>query len=98
MRIVSVTDLLVLGIPRKYLRGLDEPHSQRLFPLGCPVVYNFHGYTAATKQLLWERLHNDATISSSKRRRKSPRRIRNERRLAEHRRFIREKCNWARRS
>jgi len=59
VRIVSVTDLLVLGIPQKYPHGLDEPHFQRLFPIGCPVVYNFHGYTAAIKQLLWERPRND---------------------------------------
>jgi len=30
-----------------------------LFPLGCPVVFNFHGYTAAIKQLLWERPQNE---------------------------------------
>lgn len=59
VRLVSVTDLLVLGIPQKYPHGLDEPHFQRLFPLDCPVVYNFHGYTAAIKQLLWERPRND---------------------------------------
>ena len=27
----------------------------RIFPLGVPVVFNFHGYTAAIKQLLFER-------------------------------------------
>jgi xylulose-5-phosphate/fructose-6-phosphate phosphoketolase len=50
VRIVNVTDLLVLGIPQKYPHGLDEDRFQRLFPLGCPVVFNFHGYTAAIKQ------------------------------------------------
>jgi len=55
VRIVNVTDLLVLGIPQKYLHGLDEGRFQRLFPLDCPVIFNFHGYTAAIKQLLWER-------------------------------------------
>jgi len=59
VRVVNVSDLLVLGIPQKYPGGLDEPRFQRLFPLGCPVVYNFHGYTAAIKQLLWERPGND---------------------------------------
>jgi len=59
VRVVSVTDLLVLGIPQKYPLGLDEPHFQRLFPLGCSVVYNFHGYTAAIKQLFWERPRNE---------------------------------------
>ena len=59
VRIVNVTDLLVLGIPQKYPHGLDELRFQRLFPLRCPVIYNFHGYTAAIKQLLWERPGND---------------------------------------
>jgi len=59
VRVVNVTDLLVLGIPQKYPGGLDEPRFQRLFPLECPVVYNFHGYTAAIKQLLWERPNNE---------------------------------------
>ncbi len=55
IRVVVVTRLTVLGIPQKYPPGLDENRFQRLFPLGCPVVFNFHGYTAAIKQLLWER-------------------------------------------
>jgi xylulose-5-phosphate/fructose-6-phosphate phosphoketolase len=59
IRVVNVTDLLILGIPQKYPHGLDEGRFQRLFPLGCPVIFNFHGYTAAIKQLLWERPQND---------------------------------------
>jgi xylulose-5-phosphate/fructose-6-phosphate phosphoketolase len=38
---------------------LDEGRFQRLFPMGCPVIFNFHGYTAAIKQLLWERPQNN---------------------------------------
>ncbi len=59
VRVVNVTDLLTLGIPQKYPHGLDEDRFQRTFPLGCPVVFNFHGYTAAIKQLCWERPGND---------------------------------------
>jgi xylulose-5-phosphate/fructose-6-phosphate phosphoketolase len=59
VRVVNVTDLLVLGIPQKYPGGLDEERFQRLFPPGVPVVFNFHGYTAAVKQLVWERPQND---------------------------------------
>lgn len=59
IRVVNVTDLLVLGIPQKYPHGLEEGRFQRLFPLGCPVIFNFHGYTAAIKQLLWERPQNE---------------------------------------
>lgn len=55
VRVVNVTDLMVLGIPQKYPHGLDEGRFQRLFPLDCPVIFNFHGYTAAIKQLIFER-------------------------------------------
>ena len=57
VRVVNVTDLLVLGIPQKYPHGLLEDRFQRLFPLDVPVLFNFHGYTAAIKQLCWERPH-----------------------------------------
>ncbi|WKZ33558.1 MAG: phosphoketolase family protein [Thermodesulfobacteriota bacterium] len=59
IRVVNVVDILVLGIPQKYPGGLDEARFQRIFPLGCPVLFNFHGYTAAIKQLVWERPGND---------------------------------------
>jgi xylulose-5-phosphate/fructose-6-phosphate phosphoketolase len=58
VRVVNVLDLLVLGIPQKYPHGLDELRFQRLFPLQVPIVFNFHGYTAAIKQLCWERPQN----------------------------------------
>lgn len=59
VRVVNVVDLLVLGIPQKYPHGLDADRFERLFPLDCAVVFNFHGYTAALKQLLWERPQNE---------------------------------------
>ncbi|HEY6221791.1 MAG TPA: phosphoketolase, partial [Candidatus Eisenbacteria bacterium] len=59
VRVVNVMDLMALGIPQKYPHGLDEGRFQRLFPLECPVIYNFHGYTAAIKQLCWERPRNE---------------------------------------
>ncbi|MBI4641237.1 MAG: phosphoketolase family protein [Candidatus Tectomicrobia bacterium] len=59
VRVVNVTDLQVLGIPQKYPHGLDEERFQRIFPLDCPVIFNFHGYTAAIKQLVWERPQNE---------------------------------------
>lgn len=59
VRVVNVTDLIALGIPQKYPHGLTEERFQRLFPLECPVVFNFHGYTAAIKQLCWERPGNN---------------------------------------
>lgn len=59
IRVVNVIDLLVLGIPQKYPLGLDEGRFNRLFPVDCPVIFNFHGYTAAVKQLVFERAHNE---------------------------------------
>ncbi|QEL16736.1 phosphoketolase family protein [Limnoglobus roseus] len=58
VRVVNVTNLLALGIPQKYPHGLDADHFDDLFPPGVPVVFNFHGYTAAVKQLLFERPNN----------------------------------------
>jgi len=58
VRVVNVTDLMTLGVPWKYPHGLEEDRFERLFPLDCPVVFNFHGYTAAIKQLCWERRDN----------------------------------------
>jgi xylulose-5-phosphate/fructose-6-phosphate phosphoketolase len=55
VRVVNVVRLMVLGIPQKYPSGIDEDTFQRVFPLDAPVIFNFHGYTAAIKQLLWER-------------------------------------------
>ncbi len=55
VRVVNVTDLMTLGIPQKYPHGLEEDRFQRIFPIDCPVIFNFHGYTAAIKQLCWER-------------------------------------------
>lgn len=51
--------LLTLGIPQKYPHGLEEDRFQRIFPLDCPVIFEFHGYTAAIKQLCWERPNNE---------------------------------------
>lgn len=58
VRVVNVTDLMVLGIQQKYPHGFDEGRFQRLFPIDAPVLFNFHGYTAAIKQLLFERPQN----------------------------------------
>jgi xylulose-5-phosphate/fructose-6-phosphate phosphoketolase len=59
VRVVNVLDLLVLGIQQKYPHGLDEARFQRLFPIQTPVIFNFHGYTAAIKQLCWERPNSE---------------------------------------
>ena len=38
VRVVNVTDLLVLGIPEKYPGGLTNERFERLFPRGVPVA------------------------------------------------------------
>ena len=58
VRVTNVVRLTVLGIPEKYPSGMDEQKFQRIFPLDCPVIFNFHGYTAGIKQLVWERPGN----------------------------------------
>ena len=59
VRVVNVTDLMTLGVPEKYPHGLEADRFLRLFPLETPVIFGFHGYTAAIKQLCWERPGND---------------------------------------
>lgn len=59
IRMVNVLDMMVIGIPQKYPGGMDEKKFNRLFPGGTPVIFNFHGYTAAIKQLLFERPGNE---------------------------------------
>lgn len=58
VRVVNVTNLMSLGIPQKYPHGVDDGRFRRVFSLGCPVIFNFHGYTAAIKQLVFERTEN----------------------------------------
>jgi len=55
IRVVNVVRLMTMGIPHKYPSGMEEEEFRRIFPYEVPVIFNFHGYTAAVKQLLWER-------------------------------------------
>ena len=55
VRVVNATNLMTLGVPEKYPNGLEGSRFERMFPVDVPVIFNFHGYTAAIKQLLWER-------------------------------------------
>jgi xylulose-5-phosphate/fructose-6-phosphate phosphoketolase len=58
VRVVHVTDLLVLGIPQKYPLLSTNRASTGCFPF-IAHVFKFHGYMAAIKQLLREWPHND---------------------------------------
>lgn len=62
IRVVNVTNLMVLGVPQKYPDGIGEDRFERIFPVECPVIFNFHGYTAAIKQLVFERPENSRFV------------------------------------
>ncbi len=54
-RLVNVTDLLILELDSFHPHGLDATSFEKYFGNECPVIFNFHGYPSAVKQLLWSR-------------------------------------------
>jgi xylulose-5-phosphate/fructose-6-phosphate phosphoketolase len=55
VRVVNVTDLLVLESDSRHPHGLDQGMFDALFTDHCPVIFNFHGYPSALQQLLFHR-------------------------------------------
>ena len=55
VRIVNVTDLMVLEDKTKHPHGLDAEMFDALFTPDKQVIINFHGYPSAVKQLLFGR-------------------------------------------
>lgn len=55
IRVVNVTDLLVLESESKHPHGLSQEMFEALFTANCPVIFNFHGYPSALSQLLFHR-------------------------------------------
>ena len=55
LRVVNVTDLLVIESESRHPHGLDEEMFDALFTPHCPVIFNFHGYPSALQQLLFHR-------------------------------------------
>lgn len=55
IRVVNVTDLLVLEKNSLHPHGLDDELFDSLFTEHQPVIFNFHGYPSALKQLLYGR-------------------------------------------
>lgn len=55
VRVVNVTDLLVLEEKSEHPHGLDADMFNALFTPDRPVIVNFHGYPSAVKQLLFGR-------------------------------------------
>jgi xylulose-5-phosphate/fructose-6-phosphate phosphoketolase len=55
LRVVNVTDLLILEKESEHPHGLDQTLFDALFTADAPVIINFHGYASAVKQLLFGR-------------------------------------------
>lgn len=55
LRVVNVTDLLVLARSGEHPHGLDDTLFSALFTPDRPVIVNFHGYPSAVEQLLFGR-------------------------------------------
>ena len=55
VRVVNVTDLLVLAAPGDHPHGMAATEFEALFGRELPIVFNFHGYPSAVHQLLHHR-------------------------------------------
>lgn len=55
LRVINVTDLLVLESESRHPHGLDQKLFESLFTQDSPVIFNFHGYPSALQQLLFHR-------------------------------------------
>ncbi len=58
-RFVNVSELNVLGVRHFFPNGLDDLAFNALFPEERNVVFSFHGYPGAIKQLLFDRKRNE---------------------------------------
>ncbi|HEX8844705.1 MAG TPA: phosphoketolase family protein [Pyrinomonadaceae bacterium] len=55
VRVVNVTDLLILELESFHPHGLTQAAFDDLFTADKSVIFNFHGYPMAVKQLLFNR-------------------------------------------
>lgn len=55
VRVVNVTDLLILGRDGIHPHALDQDAFDSLFTADKPVVFNFHGYPKDVAALLFSR-------------------------------------------
>jgi xylulose-5-phosphate/fructose-6-phosphate phosphoketolase len=55
VRVVNITDLMILEGDAEHPHGLSEELYNGLFPPKKPVIYNFHGYPSVVKQLIFSR-------------------------------------------
>lgn len=54
VRVVNVTDLMVLGFTHSHRLTADE--FEAIFTPDKPIIFNFHGYPSAIKSLAYERV------------------------------------------
>jgi len=59
VRVVNVTDLLVLEAESKHPHGMNQELFEILFTPDRPVIFNFHGYHSALYQVLFGRGKSD---------------------------------------
>jgi xylulose-5-phosphate/fructose-6-phosphate phosphoketolase len=59
IRVVNVTDLMVLGPPGSHPHALSDQAFANLFTLDKPVHFSFHGYAIELKGLLFGRPNLD---------------------------------------
>lgn len=55
VRVINVTDLLILGRDGIHPHALDQDAFDSLFTADKPVVFNFHGYPKDVAALLFSR-------------------------------------------
>ncbi|EMI18991.1 xylulose-5-phosphate/fructose-6-phosphate phosphoketolase [Rhodopirellula maiorica SM1] len=54
LRLVNVTDLLILELDSFHPHGLNEQKFVDYFGVDCPVIFNFHGYPSAYQTIALE--------------------------------------------
>ncbi|KAL2423827.1 putative phosphoketolase [Exophiala dermatitidis] len=67
VRVVNVTDLMILGTSRSHPHALTDEAFDSLFTADVPIHFNYHGYAPELKGLLFGRPNMDrVTIASYK--------------------------------
>jgi xylulose-5-phosphate/fructose-6-phosphate phosphoketolase len=59
IRVVNVVDLMALQQQSEHPHGLSDEEFDRLFPVGVPVVFAFHGYPWLIHRLTYRRHNHD---------------------------------------
>jgi xylulose-5-phosphate/fructose-6-phosphate phosphoketolase len=59
IRVINVVDLMALEPQSEHPHGLPDEEFDRLFPVGVPVVFAFHGYPWLIHRLTYRRHNHD---------------------------------------